>query len=83
MDKLQTVGVKGGVLRWIHYFITQCLSATKFESKLSKYKQIRRGLPQGAATSTTLFNVMIDDLLAQLEKTKNVKSAPFADNVAI
>jgi hypothetical protein len=77
MDKLQTTGVKGRMLKWIHNFITQCLCAIKFENLLSKYKQIRTGLPQEPATSTILFNEMINDLPAQLEKTKNVKSALF------
>jgi hypothetical protein len=30
MDKLQTFGVKGRMLKWIHNFISQCLCATKF-----------------------------------------------------
>jgi hypothetical protein len=45
MDKLQTIGVRGRMLKWIHNFITQCLCATQFENKLLKYNQIRRGLP--------------------------------------
>jgi ribonuclease HI len=83
VDKLQAIGVKGRMLKWIHNFITQRFCATKFENKLSKYKQIRRGLPQGAVTSTTLFNVMINDLPTQLEKIKNVRSALFADDLVI
>jgi hypothetical protein len=64
MDKLQKIGVRGRMLKWFHNFITQRFCATKFENNLSKYKQTRRGLPQGADTSTTLFNVMINDLPA-------------------
>jgi hypothetical protein len=71
------------MLKWIHNFITECLCATKFGYKLEKYKQIRRGLPEEVAISNILFNVMINDLSAQLEKTKNVKSAVFADDLVI
>jgi hypothetical protein len=70
------------MLEWIHNFITQCFCATEFENKLSKYKQIRKGLPQGLVTSITLFNVIID-LPAQLERTKNVKTTLFADDLAV
>jgi hypothetical protein len=64
MDKLQKIGVRRRMLKWFHNFITQCFCATELESNFSKYKQTKRGLPQGAATSTTLFNVMINDLPA-------------------
>jgi hypothetical protein len=83
MDKSQKIGVRGRMLKWFHNFITQHFCATKFENNFSKYKQIRRGLPQGAVTSTTLSNVMINDLPAWLGKTKNIKSALFADDVVI
>jgi hypothetical protein len=83
MDKLQKIGVRGRMLKWFHNFITQHLCATKFENNFSKYKQTRRGLPQGAATNTTLFNVMINNLPAQLGKIKNMKSALFADDLVI
>jgi hypothetical protein len=83
MDKLQKIGVRGRMLKWFHNFITQRFCATKFKNNLSKYKQTRRGLPQGAVTSTTLFNVMINDLPAQLGEIKNIKSALFADGLVI
>jgi hypothetical protein len=38
MDKLQTIGVKGRTLKWIHTFISH-LCAIKSENKLSKYKK--------------------------------------------
>jgi hypothetical protein len=57
MDKLQKIGVRGRMLKWFHNFITQHFCATKFENNFAKYKQTRRGLLQGAGTSTTLFNV--------------------------
>jgi hypothetical protein len=78
MDKLQKLGVRGRMLKWFHNFITQRFCAKKIENNLSKYKQTRRRLPQGAVTSTTLFNVMINDLPAWLGEIKNIKSALFA-----
>jgi hypothetical protein len=54
--------------------------ATEFENKHSKYKPITRGLPQGTATSSTFFHVMINDLLTQTDKIKNVKSPLFVDD---
>jgi hypothetical protein len=83
MDKLQKIGVRGRMLKWYHNFIIQRLCATKFENNFSKYKQTRCVLPQGAVTSTTLFNVMINDLPAWLGKIKSIKSALFADDLVI
>jgi hypothetical protein len=71
------------MFKWFHNFITQRFCITKFENNLSKYKQTRRELPQGAVTSTTLFNVMINDLPAHLGEIKNIKSALFADDLVI
>jgi hypothetical protein len=72
MDKLQKIDVRGRMLKLFHNFITQHFCARKFENNFSKYKQIRRGLPQGEVTSTTLFNVMFNDLPAQLGKIKKI-----------
>jgi hypothetical protein len=81
--QITKIGVRGRMLKWFHNFITQRFCATKFGNNLSKYKQTRRGLPQGAVTSTTLFNVMINDLSARLGEIKNIKSALFADDLVI
>jgi retron-type reverse transcriptase len=83
MGKLQKIAVRGRMLKWFHNFITQRFYATKFENNLSKYKQTRRGLPQGAVTSTILFNVMINDLTARLCEIKNIKLVLFADDLVI
>jgi hypothetical protein len=77
MDKLQKICVKGRMLKWFLNFFTHRFYET------SKYEQSRRGLPQGAVTSTTLFNVMISDLPAQPGEIKNCKSAFFADDLVI
>jgi predicted mannosyl-3-phosphoglycerate phosphatase (HAD superfamily) len=45
--------------------------------------QIRRGLSWEAGTSTTFFNVTIDDLLTQLDKGKNVKAVFFVDDTVL
>jgi hypothetical protein len=69
------------MLKWFHNFITQHFCATKFENEISKYMQTRSGPPQGAVTRTTLFNVMINKLSAQLGETKNFKSVLLADDL--
>jgi hypothetical protein len=68
-------GVKGRRLKWIRNFIIQHFHKTQFENMLSKHKQIRRGLPQAAVTTTTIVNVMINDLATQLDKIMDVMSA--------
>jgi hypothetical protein len=78
-DKLQKIGVKCRMPKWFHSLITQCFWATRVEKEASKYKQSRRGLLQGAVTSTTDFS----DVPIQLGEIKNVKSALFADDLVI
>jgi hypothetical protein len=68
---LYTHAVSEWTLKWFNDFITQCLFAIKVENKTSKYKQISsRGPPQEAVTSTTLINVMINELPAQQVKSR-------------
>ncbi|KAI5717320.1 hypothetical protein M8J77_003824 [Diaphorina citri] len=70
------------MLRWISEFISQRYCATRYNDSQSSFKQIHAGLPQGAVSSTTLFNIFINDLLPTLEKT-GVKVAAFADDIVI
>ncbi|KAI5728792.1 hypothetical protein M8J77_021201 [Diaphorina citri] len=78
------------MFRWISEFISQRYCATRYSDSLSSYKQTHAGLPQGAVTSTTLFNVFVNDLLQTLEKTgdnthnkKDHVSAPEAKAIAL
>ena len=83
MEKLQHMGINGKMLRWIYLFINQRYCSTRVNTSTSKYKQQKRGLPQGSVISPLLFNVMINDLAPSLAETEGIKTALFADDLAI
>ena len=83
LEKLNTIGIKGKMIKWIYNFINQRYCATRYADVMSKFKQQRRGLPQGSVISPTLFNIMINDLPSRITKTKDVKCALYADDLAI
>jgi hypothetical protein len=81
--KLQKMGVTGKMLHWIKSIISHIWIATKYNNNLSTYFQTTTRLPQGAVSSTTLFNTYINNLPAELKTDRNIKCAMFADDVAI
>jgi retron-type reverse transcriptase len=63
-------------------FIDQRWTKVKYGETFSKYKQTRVGLPQGAVTSSTLFNAYINDLPNTLNNNK-INIGMYADDVVI
>ena len=61
IEKLKNMNTEGNMLTWISRFLDQRWTKVKNGETFSKYKQTKVGLPQGAVTSTTLFNVYIND----------------------
>jgi len=62
IEKLKNMNTEGNMLTWISRFLDQRWTKVKNGETFSKYKQTKVGLPQGAVTSTTLFNAYINDL---------------------
>ena len=83
ITKLKNYGVKEHMLNWIKRFLAQRWVKTHWGNIESGYKQSKVGLPQGAASSTTLFNVYINDLSERLKTVKDIKVSIFADDVVI
>ena len=77
------MNVPGGLIHTIRNFLCQRFISTRFHDRTSSFKQIRRGLPQGAVSSTTLFNCMINDLCPLLRTIPGVDVILFADDLAI
>lgn len=67
----------------IRDFLCQRFILVRCQDRTSSFKQIKRGLPQGAVSSTTLFNCMLNDLCVLLNSIPGVEVIVFADDIAI
>ena len=83
ISKLKMYRVRGNVLSWFGRFLTQRWVKVRWDEVESKYKQTKIGLPQGAVSSTILFNVYISDLPKHLKKIEGIKVSMFVDDVVI
>ena len=83
INKLKRYGVKRNMLSWLTRFLTQRWMQTQWAGVKSKYKQSKIGLPQGAVSSPTLFNIYINDLVKALKSIPGIKVNMFADDVVV
>ena len=77
--KMQRLGIKGFMYKWIQAFLNNRTIATKHNGYTSSKKTLEEGLPQGSPLSCTLFLIYINDLPQQLKVSK----AMFADDLVI
>jgi len=80
--KMISSKVDGCLVRAIKDFLSQRFISVRFHDRTSRYKQTRRGVPQGAVSSTTLFNLMINDLCKLLRMVPGVEVILYADDLA-
>ncbi|VDO11525.1 unnamed protein product, partial [Rodentolepis nana] len=71
------------MLNWIKSFIEQRLCKVKYGNALSKSNLLQTGLPQGAVTSCTLFNVFINDIAESVQTVTGIKCLLYADDLAL
>jgi hypothetical protein len=74
------MNIEGNMLAWFSRFLDQRWTKVKYGETFSKYKQTKVGLPQGAVTSTTLFNVYINDL-PNIVRNAKTNIGMYADDV--
>jgi hypothetical protein len=82
IEKLKNLNIEGNMLAWISRFLDQRWTKVKYGETFSKYKQTKVGLPQGAVTSTTLFNTYINDL-ANIARNTKTNMGMYADDIVI
>ena len=66
-------------MSWFSRFLDRGWTKVKYGETFSKHKQTKLGLPQGAVTSTTLFNAYIKDLPNTVRNTK-INTGMYADD---
>ncbi|KAJ4434075.1 hypothetical protein ANN_16394 [Periplaneta americana] len=81
--KLSKSGVRGKMLQWIRNFLDQRYCQVRFGDTTSRFKQLQTGLPQGAVTSCSFFNLYINDLVSLLTKNTNVHALLYADDLVL
>jgi len=80
--ELKNMNIERNMLAWFSRFLDQRWTKVKYGETFSKYKQTKLGLHQGAVTSTTLFNVHINDLPNIVRNTKT-NIGMYADDIVI
>lgn len=78
--KLQSLGVKGRMLKWISSFLSHRTIRVRIGQDLSGVHVIENGTPQGSVISPLLFNIMINDMFDSLPV--NIDASQFADDGA-
>jgi ribonuclease HI len=78
--KMKKIGFNDQILKWIRNYLCGRTMRVRIGNKLSREVQLDRGLPQGAAISPMLFNVMLHDLP---ETPGSVEVVTYADDITI
>ena len=77
--KMQNLGIRSHLYKWIKSFLTDRLIQTKFNSALSSKATQEEGLPQGSSLSCTLFLIFLNDITDVIKCEK----ALFADDLVL
>lgn len=70
-------------MRIVRNFLCQRFISVRNGDRSSSFKQVKRGLPNGAVSSTTLFNVMINDFWKTLRNIDGIDVILYADDLVI
>ena len=80
LRKISDLGIKGGLGRWLHAFLTNRHQSVAVEGRRSKPQPVISGVPQGSVLGPLLFLILIGDI------DKDIASAfisSFADDTRI
>lgn len=75
--------MKGNMLNYFENFLPLRWTKVCYENTTSSYKQTKVGLPQGAISSTSLFNIYINNCPNTIRSNNDIKLGMFADDVVI
>jgi len=79
--KLIRSGIRSNLLHWLESLISHRAYKVRYGEHYSKCHILQTGLPQGAVTSCTLFNLYINDLTGELNSIPGIKCLLYADDL--
>ena len=68
--KLSNYGICFKMLKWFQSFLSTRSCRVKYGSSFSKKVKLQAGLPQGAVTSCSLFNIYVNDLVKSIKSVE-------------
>ena len=80
LNKLVCYGIRGIAASWFHSYLCNRLQRVRVGSKLSKYKTINIGIPQGSILGPLLFLLYINDMP---NISNSLKFTLFADDTTL
>lgn len=69
LAKLDHIGVRGPLLRWISAYLTNRTFTVRVNSAISSHHPVSSGVPQGSSLGPILFNLYVADLHNHLKCT--------------
>ena len=79
LKKLESVGIRGDLLKWIEGFLSNRQHRVCIRGSVSSWKPVHSGVPQGSVLGPLLFVIYINDLVEDLE----CEASLFADDAKI
>jgi hypothetical protein len=74
-------GIRSNLHQWFEPFISHRACKVCYGEYYFKYDIIETGLPQGAVSSCTLFNLHIRDLIGEFNSIPGIKCLLYADDL--
>ena len=79
LRKVESYGIKGNILKWIESFLSNRRQRAKVGGSVSKWFQLRSGVPQGSVLGPILFVLFINAMPNMITNTCRI----FADDANI
>ena len=77
--KLQCIGIRGSLLGWFTDYINERKQAVVIKGKISSYRSVSAGVPQGSVLGPLLFLIYINDIGKSIDSTVKL----FADDTSM
>ena len=75
-------GIRGRLLAWIEDYLLHRRARVRFQGRLSSYREMENGTPQGGILSPTLFNLLMEQLV-NLPFREGTALLSYADDLAL